>query len=206
MDSLDSTLTFKQHIKTKCKSAMLNLLKIISIRKYLDKETATQLTVLLCLSHLDYANGLLIGLPDCCIKLMQKVQNMAAKVVLNLKKHDSSTEAIKTLHWLPIRQQIEYKIINLTQQCIHGQAPNYLKKLLEIHKPHQAGLRSSSTAHKWDLKVKFTRKRTFADRSFAIAAPKLWNQLPASLKEITSNDTFKKQIKTHLFCKAFNQY
>ena len=28
---LDSTLTFKQHIKTKCKSTILNLLKIISI-------------------------------------------------------------------------------------------------------------------------------------------------------------------------------
>ena len=112
---LDSTLTFKQHIKTKCKSALLNLFKIISIRNSLDKETVTSFTLPLCLSYLDYANGLLIGLPDCSIKLMQKVQNMAAKVVLNLKKHDSSTDAIKTLHWLPIRQQIAYKIINLTQ-------------------------------------------------------------------------------------------
>ena len=131
---LDSTLNFKQHIKTKCKCAMLNLLKIISIRKYLYKETVTQLKVTLCLSYLDYANGLLIGLPDCSIKLMQKVQNMGTKVVLNIRKHDSSTEAIKTLHWLPIRQQIEYKAINLSQQCIHGQAPNYLMKLLEIQK------------------------------------------------------------------------
>ena len=83
---------------------------------------------------------------------MQKVQNMAAKVVLNLRRHDSNTDAIKTLHWLPIRQQIEYKTINLTQQCIPGHVPNYLKKLLEIHTPHQAGLRSSSTAHKLDPK------------------------------------------------------
>ena len=65
-------------------------------------------------------------------------------------------------------------------------------KLLEIHKPNQPGLRSSSTAHKWHLKVKFMRKRTFADRSFTIAIPKLRNQLSASLKEITSNDTFGK--------------
>ena len=88
---LDSTLTLKQHIKTKCKSAMLNLLKIIIIRRYLDRHTARQLTVSLCLAHLDYANSLLIGLPDSSIKLMQKVQNMAAKVVFNLKKCNSST-------------------------------------------------------------------------------------------------------------------
>ena len=51
----------------------------------------------------------LIRLPDCSLNLMQKVQNMAAKVVLSLRKHDSSTETLKTLHWLPIKQQIEYK-------------------------------------------------------------------------------------------------
>ena len=101
---LNSTLMFKQHIKTKCKSAMLNLLKIINIRKYLDRDTTTQLTVSLCLADLDYANNLLISLPDGSIKLRQKVLNMAAKVVLNLKKHDSSTQPLRTLHWLPIRQ------------------------------------------------------------------------------------------------------
>ena len=49
-------------------------------------------------------------------------------------------------------------------------------------------------------------ERTFADRSYAIATPKLWNQLPAPLKEITSNEIFKKQLKTYLFHEAFNQY
>ena len=161
---------------------VLNLLKLINIRKYLDRDTATQLTVSLCLAHLDYANSLLIRLPDSSIKLMQKVQNMAAKVVLNLKKHNSNTQALRELHWLPITQQIEYKIITLTQQCIHGQTPNYLKTLLEIHIPHRMGLRSSSTAHKWDLRIQFTRKRTFADRSFAVDAPKVWNWLPPQLK------------------------
>ena len=153
----------------------MNLLKIINIIKYLERDTTAQLVVSLCLAHLDYANCLLIGLPDSSIKIMQRVQNMTAKVVLNLKKHDSSTEALRELCWLPIKQQIEYKIINLTQQCIHGQVPNYLKKLLEIHMPHRAGLRLSSTAHKRDLKIQFTRKKTFADRSFAVAAPRLWN-------------------------------
>ena len=67
----DSTLTFKQHIKNKCRSTTLNLLKIINIRKYLDRDTTAQLVVSLCLAHLDYANCLLIGLPDSSIKIMQ---------------------------------------------------------------------------------------------------------------------------------------
>ena len=50
---LHSTLTFKQHIKTKCKSTMLNLLKIISIRKCMDKENCdTTYSINMPMSHL----------------------------------------------------------------------------------------------------------------------------------------------------------
>ena len=34
---LDETLNFKEHVKRKCRSAMLNYLRIKSIRKYLTK-------------------------------------------------------------------------------------------------------------------------------------------------------------------------
>ena len=37
------------------------------------------------------------------------MQNAAAKLVLVMKKNDSATEALTTLHWLPIRARIEAK-------------------------------------------------------------------------------------------------
>ena len=43
---LDDTLHFKDHIKRKCQTAMLNYFKIKSIRKYLSREA----TEVLCLS------------------------------------------------------------------------------------------------------------------------------------------------------------
>ena len=46
-------------------------------------------------SHLDYANALYIGLPDCDIAKLQCVQNAAAKLVLNKTKYDSATEVLK---------------------------------------------------------------------------------------------------------------
>ena len=38
---LDSQLKFKEHINTKYKAAILNILKIHNIRRYLDKDTTT---------------------------------------------------------------------------------------------------------------------------------------------------------------------
>ena len=53
---LDSQLSFKEHIKTKYKSAVLNIIRIWNIRKYLDKDTTHMLIKSLALLHLDYAN------------------------------------------------------------------------------------------------------------------------------------------------------
>ena len=44
---------------------------------------------------------------------------------------------------------------------------------------------------------------TLSDRSFNVAAPKLWNDLPGSIRNAQSLSKFKKAIKTFLFAKAF---
>ena len=49
-------------------------------------------------------------------------------------------------------------------------------------------------------------KKTLGDRSFQIAAPTLWNSLPASVRDIDNFLVFKRTIKTYLFRKAFACY
>ena len=45
---------------------------------------------------------------------------------------------------------------------------------------------------------------TLGARSFSEAAPKLWNGLPAELRQATSLDSFKSKLKTYLFKKYFD--
>ena len=71
---LDSRLDFKQHIKVKCKVAMLNLHRIRSARKHLTRTARNKPIVALVLSHLDYANSPLGGSPKLSINRMQAVQ------------------------------------------------------------------------------------------------------------------------------------
>ena len=60
---------------------------------------------------------------------MQRVQNAAAKMVLLKTKYDSSMDALKRLHWLPIRYCVDHKMLTLVYKCLHNKAPDYLKKL-----------------------------------------------------------------------------
>lgn len=53
------------------------------------------------------------------------------------------------------------------------------------------------------LSVLRTGVRRSGDRAFSMAAPVLWNGLPLSLKSASSLGSFKGQLKTFLFSKAF---
>ena len=194
---LDENFTLKEHVKRKSAASIRNFYKIKKIRKFLTTQATETLVLSLVISHLDYGNSLLIGCPQTTLDIYQKIQNMCAKLVLQRKKYESATEALITLHWLPIRARIDYKLLCIVHNCKYGKAPQYLKDLL-INKTVVRSLRSSKYADT-DFIVPFNQCKTFGDRSFSYYAPKLWNSLPVFIKQITQIDAFKKAVKTFLF-------
>jgi hypothetical protein len=124
---LDEHLTFKKFVSEKCKTISLNLYYIKRIRQYLTEDSCKQLVQSLVTSHLDYANSVLYGLPKCTIKRLQLLQNRAVKLVLKGKSADSSTEALKRLHWLPVHFRIKFEIACIVFKCLHdSESPAYL--------------------------------------------------------------------------------
>ena len=127
---------------------------------------------------------------------------MAAKVVLKICKHTSSKARLQSLHWLPIRSRIDFKIAVLVYKCLHGKAPEYLQNLLITFIPKKEGLILGTIIER--LIVPRTEKKTFADRAFSVVGPKLWNNLPNNVKTQKDVGHFKKSLKTHLFKLIFN--
>ena len=68
---LDTSLNLKQHVTKKCQAEMINFFKIRNIRHLLDADTTANLCISLCLSHMDYCNSILYGLPNIPINKMQ---------------------------------------------------------------------------------------------------------------------------------------
>ena len=65
---LDSELNLKKHVKTICAKAVNSINRIKLIRNSLGKEICQTLVI----SHLDYANAILIHLPEITIKKITK--------------------------------------------------------------------------------------------------------------------------------------
>ena len=87
---MDKELNFKQHVTKKCLCAMINYKRIQSIRHLLNTKTTESLCLSLCISHLDYCNSILYGLPMVTLNKLQRVQNMCAWLVLRKSKYDSA--------------------------------------------------------------------------------------------------------------------
>ena len=77
--------------------------------------------------------------------------------------------------------------------------PQYITDLLSLRLNIRT-LRSSSQGY---LTVPATKLKTYGDRAFSAAAPKLWNQLPIELRKSASVELFKKKLKTFLFKLAY---
>ena len=197
---LNSTLNFKTHITKKCQTAMLNFLRIRSICHLLTEEATSSLVLSLCVSHLDYCNSVLYGLPDITINKMQKVQNMCACLVLRKHKWESVTTCLATLHWLPIRQHITFKICVLTYKLLHKQGLQYLQYMLKF-KSSSRRLRSSQDNNL--LVIPRTKYKTFANRAFSVSAPTTWNALPIHIRSAPDLLSFKHDLKTYLYQEAF---
>jgi len=46
--------------------------------------------------------------------MLQRVQNNAARIVLQAPKRPHATPLLNTLYWLPVQQRIDYKVALLT--------------------------------------------------------------------------------------------
>ncbi|XP_072046906.1 uncharacterized protein [Amphiura filiformis] len=188
------------HVDNLCKSALLGIRKIGRIRQYLTRESTTKLVHAFVTSKLDTCNSLLYGLPDREIAKVQKVQNVAARLVLRISRHEHITPALEELHWLPIKQRVAYKIMLVTYKALHGMSPVFISDIIHVYVPTRS-LRSSAGCR---LKVIKSSTKFYGDRSFAFAASKLWNDLPSEIRQATTLGIFQSRLKTHLFRQYFN--
>ena len=194
---MDSTLSLDSHINKVCQTCYFYLSWIKKIRHCLTYEAAKSIVHCLVITRLDYCNGVLVGLSKNRLAKLQRVMNFAARLITGIPRDASVTDALRELHWLPIEARIRFKIALLAYKGLNGNAPGYITDMLQVYQPGRA-LRSQN--HKL---LSIPRSRTqYGDRAFSVAAPRVWNSLPVWLRSTPNESTFRKKLKTYLFCSA----
>jgi len=108
--TLDRRLTFDDHVSAVARSCSYHARAIRHVRQLLTVDLALTLACSLILSRIDYCNAALHSVPSGTIQKLRRVQNNAARVVLQVPWRSHANSLLQELHWLPVKQCITYKL------------------------------------------------------------------------------------------------
>jgi len=150
------------------------------------KKTVVQAVVS---SHLDYCNSLLSSITNSLVQCLQAVQNAAACLITGTRQCEHIMPVLKQLHLLPVQQFTEFKMAVLVYKALNGLSPQYL--LDDCQLIITTGQSSSAAT---------CNVPSLGNRSYTIAGPPLWDNLPLHLhdSELSLLD-FSQLLKTHSF-------
>ena len=75
--------------------------------------------------------------------MLQRLQNMAARLICNSAWFCRITPLMFKLHWLPVKLRIKYKILLMTYKAMHGLWPDYIQSLVQVKEKSLYNLRSN---------------------------------------------------------------
>ena len=179
---LDEYLKWNQHIEYIVKKISSGIAVIRKLREFIDTSTLVLVYNALIQPYFDYCwDTLGKGLSE----RLQKLQNRAARLIMNLKnEHGQSALALKSLGWKLLEERRVEMKARMMYKTVNKLAPSGLCDLFQnVYEITDYNLRGSST------RVYIPMPRTeFLKQSFCYNGAKLWNQIP---DDIRSSSTFE---------------
>lgn len=107
---IDPELKMDQQISAVVKSSFFKLRQLAKIKSILSRQHFEIVIHAFITTRLDYCNALYIGVSETALYRLQLVQNAAARLLTGSRKFEHITPILVSLHWLPIRFRIVFKI------------------------------------------------------------------------------------------------
>ena len=171
------------------------------LASYISKSTTEILIHSFVRAKLDFGNSLLFGAQKRYIVKLQSIQNAAFRIIAGVKKQDHITETLRDLHWLPVEKRIVFKINLISFKTLGDSGPHYLEDILKFY--YQSRTLQSLRDHLCLEEPNFNIK-TYGQRAFSVAAPRLWNKLPFEIRACSGVNLFKSKLKTCLCKKVYD--
>jgi len=168
--TIDSNLRFDCHARNVAKACNLHTRALRNVRSLLTDDVAQTVARSIVASRLDYCSALLSGAPAATLDKLQRAQNNLARVVCQSRGRTDARPLLHSLHWLPVRQRVTYKLAVLTHKMRTTATPTYLSELVLAHATPRT-LRSSDAP----MLVVPRMHTELARRAISIAAPSTWN-------------------------------
>ena len=135
--------------------------------------------------------------PSLLTKLLQRIQNAAARLIYNLPKSSHVTPLLLDLHWLPVAAHIQFKTMMMAFKAVNVTAPISFQTLVRPHAQHERSITSAGRLVPPSLRA--NKASSAQSPLFSVLAPQWWNELLTNVRTAESLSIYRKRLKTHLF-------
>ena len=114
-------LTFDNHITTSVSECIARIEQINRVKHCLDKNTLLTVIHALVFSKMYYCSNVWANTTNKNVRKLQAVPNFACRIVSGAKNYDHVTPLLKSLSWLPVKDELYYRQAIMTLKCMTGQ-------------------------------------------------------------------------------------
>ena len=186
--NIDNKLNFKSHINILCKKAAGQLNAISRIGNGIGKEAKKVLIQSFILSNFNYCPLVWMHCSNESINKVEKIQERA----LRLLNHDYVSDYDALL--------CSSESLSMKEKRIKSLATEIFKTLNDLNPPYMKEIfikNNCKSNYPDNLRKPNCNFVTYGENSLKFLGPKIWNSLPAYLKQNRTLSSFKKLIKMH---------
>ena len=197
--NFDENLRFGDFIANKIRICNFQLRNLYNIKDSLNTSTRIMLVTSLILSTIDYCNILMLGITDKDLRPLKLMINKSVRFIYDLKPTSHITPYYKKAHFLPIKLRIKFKACLTAFNIFNNKSPNYLIADFNKFVPtSNVVLREGFGRDKCMFSL---NSGNVCQRRLSTLIKREWNSLPLTIRRCTLVESFKTQLKTHLFLK-----
>ena len=192
--TLDSTLSFKKHVKRISSTVKFNLRNFKQIRPFIPFGAAKLFLHCMILSHIEYCctSWTLTGMNT--LKLIESLYKNALKVFDKKPMSFHICNILQKHNLLSLENFKHFKYACFVYKVLNGLAPPSMSDFFKTKTHSGARTRASSRG---DCEVPF-RRTAFGQNALSVKAGKFWNSIPISVRECPTLITFKTKLKVWL--------
>ena len=198
---LTNNMDVKAFISRKTQVCNLQLRNLNNIRNSLSFKSKVTLITNTVISQLDYCNSILACVNQTAIRPLQLLLNRGIRFIFGINRYTHITKYMKTLHVLPIKYRILFKLGLIAYKIFYRKAPEYLLMNFQTFQRNtRHNLRTDTGRDQFMFIVEVPKHKK---ECIFYKIKKHWNSLPLLLRNLDKIGNFKRQLKAHMFRMAF---
>ena len=192
--TLDQHLSWKSNTENICNKITSGISALRRLKEFIDRKTLVSVYNAIVRPYFDYCCEVWDVFGETQSKRLQKLQNRAARIIMNMSNDVHHSVVLQALGWKTLEAGREKAKAKMMYKLLNNMGPQSLTNLF-TYKDEVTSYNLRNISSSLCLPHPHTNNMK---RSFMYDGAFLWNSIPRDIKESKSLSSFRTKIATHI--------